>query len=64
MQALVLEPDLKLNLREITIDEPLGPHDVRIDIRSVGVCCPPMLMLGVGEKRENLMALSRRLTKA
>jgi D-xylulose reductase len=38
MQALVLEPDLKLNLRDITIDEPFGPHDVRIAIRSVGVC--------------------------
>ena len=38
MQALVLEPDLKLNIRDIEIDEMLGPHDVRIAIRSVGVC--------------------------
>jgi D-xylulose reductase len=38
MQALVLEPDLKLNIRDIQIDEVLGPHDVRIAIRSVGVC--------------------------
>ena len=38
MQALVLEPDLKLNLREIAIDEPFGPHDVRIAIHTVGIC--------------------------
>src|SRR5512138_582720 len=38
MQALVLEPDLKLNLREIVLEEPFGPHDVRIAIRTVGVC--------------------------
>jgi D-xylulose reductase len=38
MEALVLEPDLKLNLRDIELDEPFGPHDVRIAIRSVGVC--------------------------
>jgi len=38
MQALVLEPDRRLNLREIEIDEPLGPRDVRIAIRAVGIC--------------------------
>ncbi len=38
MQALVLEPDRRLSLREIEIDEPLGPRDVRIAIRAVGIC--------------------------
>ncbi len=38
MKALVLEPDLKLNLREIEIDEPLGLRDVRIQIHTVGIC--------------------------
>ncbi|MGA2556585.1 MAG: alcohol dehydrogenase catalytic domain-containing protein, partial [Verrucomicrobiota bacterium] len=38
MQALVLESTRHLNLREIEIAEPLGPHDVRIRIHTVGVC--------------------------
>jgi len=38
MKALVLEPDRALSLREIRIDEPLGPHDVRIAITTVGIC--------------------------
>ena len=38
MKALVLEPDLKLNLRKIEIDEPLGQRDVRIQIHTVGIC--------------------------
>jgi D-xylulose reductase len=38
MQAVVLEKVASLNLREIEIDEPLGPHDVRIGIHTVGVC--------------------------
>ena len=38
MQALVLEPDRRLSLREINIDEPFGPHDVRIAIHTVGIC--------------------------
>jgi D-xylulose reductase len=38
MQALVLEPDLKLNLRDIDVDQKLGPHDVRIKLHTVGVC--------------------------
>lgn len=38
MQALVLEPDLTLNLRDVRIDEPLGPHDVRVRLHTVGVC--------------------------
>src|SRR5512136_2705068 len=38
MQALVLESARHLNLREIEIVEPLGPHDVRIRIHTVGVC--------------------------
>jgi D-xylulose reductase len=38
MQALVLEPDRQLNLRDIEIEEALGPHDVQIAIHTVGVC--------------------------
>jgi len=38
MQALVLEPDRQLNIRDIEINEPMGPRDVRIGIRSVGIC--------------------------
>lgn len=38
MQALVLEPDLKLNIRDIDVPETLGPRDVRIHLRAVGVC--------------------------
>ncbi|MEN9633944.1 MAG: hypothetical protein RL077_2348 [Verrucomicrobiota bacterium] len=38
MQALVLEQKLKLCLRDFPIEETLGPQDVRIRIRTVGVC--------------------------
>jgi D-xylulose reductase len=38
MQALVLERKNELTLRDIELDEPLGPHDVRIAIRTVGIC--------------------------
>ncbi|BET69496.1 NAD(P)-dependent alcohol dehydrogenase [Opitutales bacterium ASA1] len=38
MSALVLEKTRDLRLREIEIVEPLGPHDVRIRIHTVGVC--------------------------
>jgi D-xylulose reductase len=38
MQAVVLEKVASLNLREIEIEEPLGPHDVRIGIHTVGIC--------------------------
>jgi D-xylulose reductase len=38
MQALVLEPNQQLSIREIDPQERLGPHDVRIDIHTVGVC--------------------------
>lgn len=38
MRSLVLEPNRELHLRDIDIEEQLGPHDVRIAIRSVGVC--------------------------
>jgi D-xylulose reductase len=38
MQALVLEKVGQLSLRDIDIKETLGPHDVRIAIRTVGVC--------------------------
>ena len=38
MQALVLEKTRSLSLRDIVIDEPLGPHDARIRIHTVGIC--------------------------
>jgi D-xylulose reductase len=38
MKALVLESTRNLKIREIEIAETLGAHDVRIRIRSVGVC--------------------------
>ncbi len=38
MEALVLERTKELNLRNIEIPEPLGPHDVRIKLHTVGVC--------------------------
>ena len=38
MEALVLERKDELSLRDIAIEEPLGPHDVRIALRRVGVC--------------------------
>ncbi|GAB4536727.1 MAG: NAD(P)-dependent alcohol dehydrogenase [Anaerolineae bacterium] len=38
MQALVLEKTKTLSLRDIDIEETLGPHDVRIAIRNVGIC--------------------------
>ena len=38
MEALVLEKALQLSLRDFPISEPLGPYDVRIGIRAVGIC--------------------------
>lgn len=38
MIALVLEKTDQLALREIDIQEAIGPHDVRIAIRNVGIC--------------------------
>jgi D-xylulose reductase len=38
MQALVLEQIHELSLRDIEIEESLGPHDVRIALRTVGIC--------------------------
>ncbi|MDX2137640.1 MAG: NAD(P)-dependent alcohol dehydrogenase [Chloroflexota bacterium] len=38
MEALVLEKQHELQIRDIALDEPLGPRDVRIDLRTVGVC--------------------------
>lgn len=38
MQALVLEERDVLNLRDIEVQEELGPSDVRIAIHTVGVC--------------------------
>ena len=38
MQALVLEKKLQLALRDFPFEQPLGPHDVRVAIRAVGIC--------------------------
>ena len=38
MEALILEETHKLRLGEIALNEPLGPRDVRIDIKTVGIC--------------------------
>jgi D-xylulose reductase len=38
MKALVLEEKRRLSLREIDLPETVGPHDVRIQIRTVGIC--------------------------
>ncbi|MBC2606774.1 NAD(P)-dependent alcohol dehydrogenase [Pelagicoccus albus] len=38
MNALVLEKAGSLTLRDIEISEELGPKDVRIDVRTVGIC--------------------------
>ncbi|MBB3998046.1 NAD(P)-dependent alcohol dehydrogenase [Aureimonas pseudogalii] len=37
-RALVLEAKDRLTLRDFAMDEPLGPHDVRIAIHTVGIC--------------------------
>jgi D-xylulose reductase len=38
MEALVLEKTKQLSLREIDIEETLGPYDVRIALHTVGIC--------------------------
>ncbi|MCL4249765.1 MAG: NAD(P)-dependent alcohol dehydrogenase [Anaerolineae bacterium] len=38
MEAVVLERQKELTIRDIQLDEPLGPHDVRVTLRTVGVC--------------------------
>ena len=38
MEALVLEAKNRLSMRDIAIEEPLGPRDVKIALRTVGVC--------------------------
>lgn len=38
MEALVLERQHELQIRDIALDERLGPHDVRIALKTVGVC--------------------------
>ncbi|WP_075215928.1 NAD(P)-dependent alcohol dehydrogenase [Mongoliimonas terrestris] len=38
MKALVLEEKGRLSLRDFDIEEPLGPRDVRIQLKVVGVC--------------------------
>lgn len=37
-KALVLEEKLRLSLRDIAVEEPLGTRDVRIRLKTVGVC--------------------------
>lgn len=38
MEALVLEQKGEIALRDVPIEEPLGPRDVRVALRNVGVC--------------------------
>jgi D-xylulose reductase len=38
MKALVLESTKKLTLRDFPIQESLGPHDVKIQIKACGIC--------------------------
>ncbi|MHA1571620.1 MAG: alcohol dehydrogenase catalytic domain-containing protein, partial [Alphaproteobacteria bacterium] len=38
MQALVLERKDELSLRDIPVETALGPRDVRIALRRIGVC--------------------------
>lgn len=38
MKALVLEQVGQLALRDITVEEPMSPHDVRVKLHSVGIC--------------------------
>lgn len=38
VKALVLEEKLRLSLRDIKVEEPLGSRDVRIALKTVGVC--------------------------
>ena len=38
MQALVLERVNELSLRDFPVDEALGPRDVRVALKTVGVC--------------------------
>ena len=38
MEALVLERQHELSIREISMQEVVGPHDVRVALRTVGVC--------------------------
>ncbi|MEI6503758.1 MAG: alcohol dehydrogenase catalytic domain-containing protein, partial [Armatimonadota bacterium] len=38
MKALVLEKVNELSLREIEIEETVGPRDVRIAVHTVGIC--------------------------
>jgi D-xylulose reductase len=38
MKALVLEKTERLSLRDISMDETLGPRDVRVKLHSVGIC--------------------------
>jgi len=37
-EALVLEEKGRLAIRGIELDDRMGPHDVRIAIRTVGIC--------------------------
>ena len=38
MEALVLEKTNHLQIRDLPVDESMGPHDVRVRIHTVGIC--------------------------
>jgi D-xylulose reductase len=38
MRALVLEEKMKLSMRDVALDETVGPNDVRIKLHTVGIC--------------------------
>ena len=38
MRALVLEEIRRLTLRDIVVDQAMGPQDVRIAVHTVGIC--------------------------
>jgi len=38
VKALVLEEKERLSLRDISVDETLGPRDVRVALKTIGVC--------------------------
>lgn len=38
MEALVLEREGELSIREIDLPVAVGPHDVKIVIHTVGIC--------------------------
>ncbi|BDA84417.1 putative D-xylulose reductase [Aureimonas sp. SA4125] len=38
MRALVLEEKMKLSMRDVAVDDAMGPNDVRIKLHTVGIC--------------------------